>query len=119
MKIKLSKEARKALGVKKKYVDVEDVFELLWKVVKRWLKGTVKKKRPSFSTSKATPKRYIQPQVVVQTRAATKPPVVQQSAVQEQLDQAVQYGRLLEEANEEVHALHDYLDALQELKANG
>jgi hypothetical protein len=33
--------------------------------------------------------------------------------------QVADYGRLLAEANEEVDALHDYLDALQEVKAIG
>ncbi len=33
--------------------------------------------------------------------------------------QVADYGRLLTEANEEVDALHDYLDALQEVKEIG
>ena len=61
MKIKLPKEVRKALGVKKKYVEVEDVFELLWKVVRRWLKGSVKKKLP-YSTKSQTYQAKSRPQ---------------------------------------------------------
>lgn len=47
MKIKLPKDVRKALGYKKKYIDLEDLLELVVKLVKRWLQGRGGQKRPS------------------------------------------------------------------------
>jgi hypothetical protein len=99
MKIKLPKEMRKALGVKKKYVDVEDVFELLWKVVKRWLQGSVKKKRPSFTKSKPITQSRSQPQMVARS-SANGNVAMKQSTMQTQLDQAVQYQQEIRQMGE-------------------
>jgi hypothetical protein len=99
MKIKLPKEVRTALGVKKKYVDVEDVFELLWKVVKRWLKGSAKKKRPSSPKSKPSVQSRPQPQMVAKSRTNGKV-AVQKSMMQMQLDQAVQYQQEIRQMGE-------------------
>ena len=99
MKIKLPKEMRKALGVKKKYVDVEDVLELLWKAVKRWLKGSAKKKRPSSTKSEPITQTRTQPQMIVKSRANGKV-AVQRSTMQTQLDEAVQYQQEIRQMSE-------------------
>lgn len=90
MKIKVPKEIRKALGLKKKYVDVEDIFELALKLLKRWLKGSLREKRPSSAKRSQAKSRPVEmPPAQDKPQPAAKP--AHSSAMQALLDQATRY----------------------------
>lgn len=86
MKIKIPKEIRKVLGLKKKSVELEELAALVLKLVRHFLQGTSEEKRPSLPTSsEPTPILPVSGRANGAARPAYSP------VMQSQLEQAVRY----------------------------